>query len=239
MNNIIEFDFSEISLIGLTLLTFTVAVLFKLINLIVIRKSNKPFIKNIYLLFEVAFWFSFMIWAVNILLKDSIYKMIAVLSLAVLLVAVLGWFISRDLIAGIVIRFTDNFKPGQNINIDSLSGVVKDIGLLSITVQQGGITHRIPWTKFSGQIYSKGNADGAVRQSFTIKADRKQNLEKIHQKIREAILLSSGSDINKEPQIKLTETHEEYWLFDITMFTLKTEYDSGIKANIDKAILNL
>jgi small-conductance mechanosensitive channel len=239
MSELLKFEFSEFSFLGIIILAVLLTLILKMVNRSILKKKTDHQIRNYYPLFEVIIWFSFLLWGINFLLQDSIYHMVAILSLAAIIVAGLGWFVIRDIFAGIVLRFSDKFYPGQNLRIDQLNGRIKEVGMLRIAVQQeDGIIVKIPWSKINGQIYSKGIGDDITnRQRFSVEVAQKYPLEIVHPKIREAILLSVGAALNKEPQIKLIESDNQGWQLEITAYALSPEYFHIIKSNV-KNVLN-
>jgi small-conductance mechanosensitive channel len=241
MKEILNYEFSEFSLLGVIILAVLLALILKIFNIVFIRKIVNQTIKNFYPLFLVIVWFSFFIWSINILLKDSLYHTVAILSLAALILASIAWFISRDLFAGLVLRFTDNFYNGQSLSIDQKRGRIKNIGMLSIALQQDdGTEFKIPWSKISGQIYRKDNTDDISNmQSFIIKTPQKYPLEIVQEKIREAVFLSVGAALKKEPQIKLLGSADSEWQLEITAFTISPQYFRTIETNVKNALKNI
>jgi len=239
MSNLLEFEFSEFSFLGIIILAVLIALILKIVKLILLRKTMNYRIRNYYPIFEIMIWFAFLLWGINILLKESIYQMIAILSLAAIFVIGLGWFVFRDLFAGIVLRFSDGFFPGQILRIDHLNGRIKKVGMLDLTIQEeDGSVSKIPWSKITGQIYSKGvGVDVTKRCQFSVEVPQKYPLEIIHRKINEAILLSVGAAINKEPQIKVTGTDNRAWQMEITAYALSPEYFRIVESNV-KAMLD-
>ena len=239
MSNLLEFKISEISFLGVIILAVILALFLKTVHVFILKKITAPRIRNYYPLFEVIIWFSFILWAINVLLKESYYLMIAILALSAIIFAGLAWFVIMDLFAGIVLRISDRFYPGQNLRIDQYNGRIKTVEMLSITVQQeDGAILKVPWRKIKGQIYIKGTADEMInRQRFLIEVNQKYPLETVYQKIKEAVLLSVGAVINKEPQIKLVGSTNQEWQLEITAYALNPQYFHTIELNV-KNILN-
>ena len=241
MSKLLEFEFSEVSFLGVVILAFLLALILKIFNLVILRKITNHQITNYYPVIEVIIWFSFLLWGIKVLLKDSIYQMIALLSLAAIFVVALGWFVIRDLFAGIVLRFSDSFMIGSHLRIDQRNGSIKKVGMLNLSIQEeDGSISKIPWSKINGQIYSKGRrVDLTNRQQFAVEVPQKHPLEIVQRKIYEAVLLSVGAAINKEPQIKLTGTTKQEWQLEITAYALGPEYFRIIESNVKDVLNNL
>lgn len=239
MSNLSEFKISEISFIGVFIMAVLLALFLKAIHLFILRKITNKRIRSYYPLFEVIIWFSFILWAINVLLKESYYLMIAILAMSVIIIAGLGWFVIMDLFAGIVLRISDSFYSGQSFRVEQYSGRIIKVEMLSISVQQeDGTILKIPWRKIKGQIYIKGPTEEIVnRQRFLVEVKQKYPLEIVYQKIKEAVLLSVGAVINKEPQIKLVGSTNQEWQLEITAYALNPQYFRTIELNV-KNILN-
>ena len=241
MSNLLEFEFSEFSFLGIIILAVLLALILKILNLAILRKTINYRIKNYYTIFEIFIWFAFLFWGISVLLRESFYQMIAILSFAAIFVIGLGWFVFRDLFAGIVLRFSDGFYPGQNLRIDHKNGRILRVGRLNLSLQEeDGSESKIPWSKLTGQIYSKGiGVDLTNRQRFSVDVPQKYPLEVVHRKIKEAVLLSVGAAINKEPQIKLTGNGRQEWRLEITAYALNPEYFRIIESNVKTMLNNL
>lgn len=241
MKEILSFEFSEFSLLGVIILAVLLAIVLKIFTKVFINRILNQRIRNSYPLFLVIVWFSFIVWSINILLQDSLYRTVAILSLAALIIASIAWFISRDLFAGLVLRFTDNFYNGQSLSIDQKRGRITNIGMLGIAIQQdAGAEFKIPWSKISGQIYRKEHTDEVSNlQNFVVKASQKYPLEVVQTKIREAVFLSVGAALKKEPQIKLIGSQDGEWQLEITTFTISPQYFRTIETNVNNALKNI
>lgn len=239
MSNLWKFEFSEVSFLGVVMLAVLLAVILKIANMAVLKKITNQRIKYYYPIFEVIIWFIFLLWGLNVLFRESFYQMIVISSLSAIFIVGLGWFVIRDLFAGVVLRMTDRFYPGQYLRVDQRNGRIKRVGMLNISLQEeDGSVSKIPWNKINGQIYSNGTAaDTTNRQQFTVEIPQKYPLESVQRKIYETVLLSVGAAINKEPQIKLTGTANQEWQLEITAYALSPEYFRIIQANV-KDVLN-
>ena len=241
MKEYLDFEFSQFSLIGLLIITVIIAVVLKILKIILLNRIKNQKILNYYPLFIVIIWFSFISWSINILLKDSIYQMIAFLTLAAIILLSLSWYFGKDLFAGLILRLSDNFNSGENLCLEQNEGIIIDIGFLGLTMQTiDGTLIKIPWSKINGQIYSKGvSNDISNRQSFSVKINQKFSPETIQNVIREAVFLSIGASLKKEPQIMLKESTDNDWHWQITVFAIEPQYTRLIKANVEKALDDL
>ena len=241
MKEILYLEFSEFSLLGIIISAVLLAILLKIFTKFFINRILNQRIRNYYPLFLVIVWISFLVWSINILLQDSLYHTVAILSLAALILASIAWFISRDLFAGLVLRFTDSFYNGQSLNINQKKGRITNIGMLGVSIQQkDGAEFKIPWSKISGQIYRKDNTDDVSNMhNFIIKISQKHPMEIVQARIREAVFLSVGAALKKEPQIKLLSSQDAEWQLEITTFAISPSYFRTIETNVNNALKNI
>ena len=238
MIDLLKFEFSEFSFVSVIIITLLLILAFKIINRVFISKSNNRLIKKNFSYFELIVWFFFILWSINSVLKDTFYHMVAILSLFAILVGWLGWFAGRELIAGIMLRLTDNYQVGQNIRMQQLDGIINHIGFLSLSVQgDEGTIIKVPWSRISGQIYSKGiREDKSNRHTFTVNIPAAVKITELEQKVTQAVLLSAGSAIDKEPVIRQITQLENSSEYQVTVFAINPEYFQSIEQNVKNAV---
>lgn len=234
----LKFEFSEFSFAGLLILAALLFLFFRAIKATFLTRTRQRRIAEYFPIAEVVVWLLFILWSINILLKDSLYHMIAVLALSAVIVAGLGWFVARDLIAGIVLRFSDHFNRRQKLLLENEQGTIIDAGLLALSLQkEDGSTLKIPWSKISGQVYGKGMTDESQNTLiFTIDAENRQSPEKLQDKIRQAILLTVGVALNREPKIQIVNGPKGQQQIKITAYTLNPACFSNIRNNVNNVL---
>ncbi len=240
MSDLIKFNFSEFSFISIILLGLVIALVFKLVKNTISTKISNRWIKNQFPFIEIVFWFLFILWSINFVFKDSFYHTIAVLTFAAIIIVWFSWFLARDIIAGFILRLSDNFYKGQSFKMDNLQGIIKHVGFLYLGIlNSDGNIAKIPWSKINGQIYLKGNREELTNKyEFKVRRSKNLTLEKTQSKIRETILLAVGSSHKKEPEIKLINSSDKEWEFRVTVFALTPEYFRSIERNVINTEIN-
>jgi len=228
----IEFSgyvFAEAVIAGI-LLTF----LLKLIRRTVVPKTGIKGIKQGYPFFEIALWVMYGFWALYILLKNSIYHILALSVISAMVVFWLGWFVAGDFIAGIVLRLTEKYQAGQFFTFNDVPGTIIEANNLCLKLQQqDGVTVKIPYRKIIGTVQFKAQPDDKTSQHrFDIQVTKQLSLEQTRDHIRTSVLLSAGASIKKEPQIILKKSLEQFWQFEVVAYAVSPEYYQLIELNV-------
>jgi len=211
----------------------------RIINQTVVPKIEKNRIKQLFQVLEILIWVVYGFWGLHVTLKDSNYYMLAILTVSAVIVICLGWFMARDLIAGLVLRFGDNYQPGQNIILNEIKGSIVKAGYLDlfISVENGDIV-KIPYSKISSAIHYKvKHRDKTTQHRFEIETKKNPFLEETRNRIKNAIMLSTGASIKMEPQISLMDHPDEnIWKFEVVAYALSPEYFQLIERNAKNAV---
>jgi hypothetical protein len=136
MNQLIPFEFSEFSILWIVVLGLILSLFFRLLRRLVVQKYVQNSNIYIYDLLEIAIWVIFGLVAIKVVLRDSLYYMLAVLSIFAIILVWFGWFVARDFIAGLVLKFGGNFQAGQQFNMDDIKGNIVSANHLYLNVLQ-------------------------------------------------------------------------------------------------------
>lgn len=83
---------------------------------------------------ELLLWSVLFFWALHQLFSEiSIYPFLAAI-IIIVLVLITGWYLLRDVFAGVILRADKAFRKGQEIKTSSVSGSISRIGWRSLLV---------------------------------------------------------------------------------------------------------
>jgi len=234
MNQILNFEFSEFNLITVLILGLLLLFVLRFIRRFFITRISKNHIKQLYQLSEIFIWIIYGFWSLQIVLKDSYYYMLAVLSICAIIIIWLAWFVAKDFIAGIVLKLADNYQPGQQFKLDNIQGIIVEADYLQLSVRmQDGIMVKIPYSKISGAIHYEARIDDKSSQHrFEIEVIKNYSIDEIRKRIRQAVLLSAGVSINKEPQINLKNETNDSCTFEMVVHAISPRYFQQIEGNV-------
>jgi small-conductance mechanosensitive channel len=238
MNQLIPFEFSEFSILWIVVLGLILSLFFRLLRRLVVQKYVQNSNIYIYDLLEIAIWVIFGLVAIKVVLRDSLYYMLAVLSIFAIILVWFGWFVARDFIAGLVLKFGGNFQAGQQFNMDDIKGNIVSANHLYLNVlQSNGLVTKIPYHKISESIHSEAQpGDQSSEFRFEIDVSNDLNLEVQQSRIRSAILLTPGVAVNKEPKIHLKARDDKNSTFEIIAYLIHIDYSGNVLSNIKKII---
>ncbi|MFC2088394.1 mechanosensitive ion channel domain-containing protein [Calditrichota bacterium] len=177
-------------------------------------------------------------WGLHIVLQDSFYYMLAVLSIGAIIIIWLAWFVARDFIAGIVLKLGDNYQPGQQFRFDDIKGTIEEADYLQLSVRTKDETLvKIPYSKISGAVHYEAKVDdNSNKHRFEVKIVKHQPIEEIRNRIRQAVLLSNGVCINKEPQINLKTNEGKTYILELIVHTISPKYFQIVENNVRKTV---
>jgi len=235
MNQLINFEFSEFSLLTVLLTGILLAFLLKIINKIFIAKRKNE-IRQFFQLLEILIWVIYSFWGLHVVLKDSYYYMLAVLSICAVILIWIAWFVARDFIAGIVLKLSSNYQPGQNFMLDTIQGKIIEVSFLHLTIlQEDGNRVKIPYSKISGSVRFESPDDNmSSQQRFELMVKNNQTMDEISNSIRRIILLTPGTSINKEPQIILKDNDGNSLKFEITFNVISNQFAQEVIEKLKK-----
>ena len=239
MNQLLNIEFSGLSLLTVVMLGVLLSFILRIISKTLIPKIRKNRIKQLFQVIELLIWTVFGFWGLHMTLKDSDYYLFAILTASAVIVIWLSWFMARDFIAGFVLKLGDNYQPGQHIKLNEIEGVIVKTGFLELILsREDGTFVKIPYSKISSAIHYKVQPrDKTTQYRFEIEIKKNSSIEDAKNRIKSAIMLSTGASIKLEPQIKLKEhTDESVWKFDVVAYALSPEYFQIIERNVRDAL---
>jgi small-conductance mechanosensitive channel len=212
-------------------------------NLATRKKVTHQFLIRIFPWLEVSIWAAFAFWAINFNLSDNRSYFLVVSALAIVLIAVLGWFVIKDFIAGAVLRSDMMLEKGMQIKTDLVMGTIVSLGYLSMGVKtQSGDVLIVPYNKLSNKSVSK-ITEKSHGKSNTIRVlipehHSIQNIEKqIRKKMLEMPWIIAANDIKFEmlPRDNYYEAVIHFFSIREDMFTYT---DETIQSFVKKLVEN-
>jgi len=96
-----------------------------------------------------------------------------------------------------------------------------------------------PYSTISGEISARPNpGEELINHSFELKLSRSSDVESTISDMNRGILTAPWSSVNKNPEIKLINDHQEHYTFEINIFSLKMVYFQKIKDFLSDFLVN-
>jgi hypothetical protein len=175
---------------------------------------------------EFISWLIFIFWAIDFLFKNKLYYQYLVISIVIIVVAFLAWFVVKDFIAGIVFKVQNDLHTNSNIQLGAISGVIKSQYLTHIKVETAaGQIVKIPYSRLNHEVISE-ISDAASNEDFKFQVQIKKirSKKETESLLNFHILNSPWSNFNKKPVLKLFSEDESHYTFDITASTLNHKH---------------
>ncbi len=113
-------------IIIVVLIGILVYVFLKVINTLYtyINKKYSKWTRKVNLIpaIELIVWLIFIFWAVDYLFKNKLYYQYLVISIVIIVVIFLAWFVIKDFIAGIVFKVQNDLQINSNIQLGKIIG---------------------------------------------------------------------------------------------------------------------
>ena len=136
---------------------------------------------------------------------------------AVLLLA--GWFVIRDVVAGIVLRAEQPFEPNQSLRLHDMRGTIRHVGARSLEIEsEDGRRVRIAYGRLAAatvDVSRPRDITGTLRFLITLPAVG--TVDQQMADIRAAALHSFYASARHEPGIRLAKQTERGRSFDVTV----------------------
>lgn len=185
-------------------------------------------------LFEFVIWTGFTFWMVAELFASQEYYPLLVIALILVLILLLGWFIAKDYMAGIIIKAQNVYKPGQQIKAGSVSGTIKRLGNLHLTLQtEQGEEARIPYAKISDQIIIQEVQDDASIHVIQFDLPASMNGELWNKRIKRMLLTSPYVFAGSESTIYIKPIEHGYHA-EVHVSTLTAEHAMNLENQLKR-----
>jgi small-conductance mechanosensitive channel len=235
-------DIIQFTLIFLLLLGAMIFAFFRLFKYLIqfmrIPVRQREFLLKYLPATELFAWVAFLMWASQLLYSRGQIISIVPLLIFTIIIILLGWFLLKELVAGIIFRINNRYKINDYIHISGLSGRLLSVGLQCLEIEdaQGRII-AIPYSKVAGNIVSRAYPSQSIlSHNFVLKIGRgdEANIFNLIEKLRKTILTLPWSAQKKEPKIEIADESEDSIAFRITIYSLDEVYFKKTEKHLEE-----
>ena len=206
------------------------------INSFIRNKPGLSFPIKIAIVAEFLIWLVFIFKSADYLFREKFFYNYLVVTLILIGLGFLTWFIIRDMIAGVIFRVKYNLKAGVHINAGGKSGQIKSQNLTSLTVRTNdGLIVNLPYSKLVNDVITekvfRGNPEEHILHLRIDLSSGRTNAEEI---IRNALLCTPWSNLREEPSIRFVKENESGYFFEVTLFAVKMKHIKLIESALGK-----
>jgi small-conductance mechanosensitive channel len=237
-----HFDIIQFTLIFLLFLGAMIFAFFRLFKYLIqfmrIPVRQREFLLKYLPAAELFFWITFLMWASQLLYSRGQIISLVPLLIFTIIIILLGWFLLKDLVAGVIFRINNPYKINDYIHISGLSGKLISIGLQCLEIEdpQGRVI-AIPYSKVAGNIISRAfPSQSILSHNFVLKINRvpETDIFSLTEKLRKTILTLPWSAQKKEPKIEIADESKDFIVFRITIYSLDEIYFKKMEKHIEE-----
>lgn len=169
---------------------------------------------------EIIAWLAFAYWFLHRFLSDYSYFSLAFVLVFMILVISLSWPVLRDFASGLILKSEGAFRVGDQISVLEVNGRVWRLGYRSLVLEsdQGGIV-RIPYSRIARQKTMRASPKKVLtRHPIMLTAKKKEPLNQLVERMRQAALNAPWSSIKRTPEVILKSETGEHFVFEVTVF---------------------
>ncbi len=208
LSDVLDYKIADIPLINILTFIFIILVAFavgKIISLNIRRTLKDKVQKNTLKTLENSVYYISIIIGFIVALSQIGVSLSGLLVAGGIMGIVLGFAsqtVVSNLISGIFLLIERPIEIGDGINIEGISGIVKDIKILSTTIRDyDGIYVRLPNDKVFSSTIKNYDAHGARRFTYNVGIRYRDDAEKAMKII--TLLLDEHSLVLKEPSSQI------------------------------------
>ena len=212
----------------------------KTIGLLVKRLSHRhaglDFLINLMVAVEFMVWLFFIFWAIDYLFREKFYYPYLVGALILIVIGFLGWFLLRDIFAGIIFRVKYNLKTGAHIRAGDISGNIKSLYLTCLKIRtDDGQLLRVPYSRINHELITELlHPDTLEENILRLQVDSSLSKPQAETLIRTTVMNTPWSNLKEEPTIKFLQENEKGYVVEVILFSLSAKHINYIETVLNK-----
>lgn len=216
---------STFTYIQLLLLGFLLFSIFFLLRKIVIplikRRSIKDAFEQILPVIEAVTAIIFSIVSIFYLVIP--YPLLGLIFLAIIIGGTWGFL--RDYFAGLLFRFTNNFRPGHRIKIENQSGVIKHLGRLAVEIEvENGELLIMPYGQLANaSLIRESQSENVYSYAFELEIPEKMRHPEIKNHLRSKILNLPWSVGARDPYVEKIDATSPL-TYQVVLYSISDKY---------------
>jgi hypothetical protein len=187
---------------------------------------------------EFVSWLVFIYWAIEYLFQDKMFYQYLVISIVIIVVGFLAWFVVRDFIAGIIFKAQNNLQVNKMIQLGEVRGRIIAQKSTHLTIETtGGQIIKIPYSKLNQEIISE-ISDSTINEEFKFQFQTKKTKGKqeTEEEIKYLLINSPWINFNITPILKLISEDNTFYTFEVTAGTLNHKHMWLLEKSIRKQL---
>ena len=181
-------------------------------------------------------WLLYIVWAVNTLIAVDEHATIVIVIALSMVVLLFGWFVLRDLVAGIVFVARHPSLRGVYIETAGQAGKVLRTGILGLQLRgDGGETVSLPYSALAGGVLVEHPPQRTAEEfRLRVAIPGEANGDETIELLRKRLLLSPWVNAAKPPTVQVSGSGQER-VADIVYSSLNEEQALHVEESLRKA----
>lgn len=190
------------------------------------RFPGLGFLANVVVAMEFVVWLAYAFWVTYYLFREKFFYHYLFYALILIVAVLLGWFLLRDIFAGIVFKVKYNLKTGTHIRAGSYSGNIKSQHLTHLKIKtDDGQMIRIPFSRINHEVVTELSHPEALQEhKLRLRVDSSISKAQAENLIRTAVLNTAWSNPKEEPSIKFLQENEKGYVIEVMFFSMSTRH---------------
>ncbi len=210
--------------------------LFFILPLFIRKKNTRKITNRFFPIFELVCWLFFFIWAIQFFLKSNHFYASLLFVLTILLMLIITWYAIRDFVAGIIFKTGAKYSQEETVKILDYTGKIVNTSFRTIELEtEQGERVRIPYSKTIESVIVKSHPALMMKNyTFELKVKKDKLLSETIAEIKQTIIHLPWASIKKDTQITPKSVNDNYFVLDVTIYTLDKDFFYKIENQIRK-----
>jgi small-conductance mechanosensitive channel len=202
-----------------------------------LRKSY-IFLKKILPVIDLSLAVIIVFWIINRIFGNTEMLPEITLSVTLILLSLLVWFWGRDFFAGIILKSENYFELNKMIRLNNKSGKIIKITLRYLEfVTDEGETIRVPYSKISGDYFSKLSPDEKYESHIiTLQLNEALDTKTLRESLRKRIYNTPWYLSGKEPVIEIIPSTGGGYKINLNVYTINASHADLIRQELAAAL---
>ncbi len=203
---------------------------------LIFHKRYKKTAQKYFPFAELSIWLVFIAWSLHFFAKKNIAVGIGLFIVLLVIALWASFYYLKDYLAGIVFRTGNDISVNEYIEVNGTAGKITAMKnrLLTLENEQGTVV-QFPYSKLVGaEIKKEEHAETISGHTFQLNIPKNKPLIETIGELKNAAINLPWASLKKNPQIKPLQQDEQFYLIELTIFSLEKKFFYNIENNLRK-----
>jgi hypothetical protein len=194
------------------------------------NRQKLKFILRYFPILEFLIGLALIFWAVDFLFSDKSYFFILTIVIVAVVVALIAWYVFRDVMAGVVFRVQNNLPRGASVQLGEIKGRILHSRATHVVMETDeGKTIRIPYSHATSEIISEQQERGLHEDSIIeLSIPKNDSWQKTKELLNNILLNTPWRLVHSEPVVHLISEEDANFRVEIHVKTHSKKYEDNL-----------